>query len=349
MDERHYTVTISSKTFIQVLTWAVIIGFAYLVREVLALLFVSLIFAAAFDPLLKWFKNRGIPKPAALMLLYALTVSVLALAVSLVLPPLSKELGQIMFNLPFYYQKISSGLLSWLPDSELAVSQGLANLNNTLLSSVPQVLGTAANIFRAIVSVGLVMIMTFYLTIEEEGLKKFLKNIFPVKYLPYVNHLFVRIQNSLGYWLRGQLILSGIIFVLALIILTAWQVPYAVSLAFLAAVFEVVPVLGPIMAAVPAGLFAATISPLTAVGVLGCYVVMQQLENHVFIPRVMGKSIGLNPLVVIIVILIGARLAGVAGILLAVPVATAVMIFVNDLMDKKTTEDLRLETNEPEK
>lgn len=346
MDSRHYTVTISSKTFIQILTWAVIIGFAYLVREVLALLFAALIITAAFDPLLKWFKDRGIPKPAALMLMYALIVSSLALAISLVVPPVSRELGQIMFNLPYYYQKISSGLLSWLPGSDIAINNGINNLNNGILSSVPQVLGTAANIFRAFVSVGLVMIMTFYFTVEEEGLRKFLKNIVPINYLPYVTHLFSRIQQRLGYWLRGQLFLSLIIFVMALIILSAWGVPYAVSLAFLAAMLEVVPVLGPLMAAIPAGLFAATVSPLTAVGVLGSYVVMQQLENHVIIPKVMSKSIGLNPLVVIVVILIGARLAGIAGILLAVPVATAVSIFLEDLFDKKTGDELRLEKNE---
>lgn len=346
MENRHYTVTISSKTFIHLLTWIVIIGFAYLVREVLALLFAALIITAAFDPLLKWFKDRGIPKPAALMLMYALIVSSLALAISLVVPPVSRELGQIMFNLPYYYQKISSSILSWVPNSEMVISNGLSNLNNGILSSVPQVLGTAANIFRAFISVGLVMIMTFYFTVEEEGLKKFLKNIVPIKYFPYVTHLFSRIQQRLGYWLRGQLLLSVVIFVLALIILTAWQVPYAVSLAFLAAMFEVVPVLGPLMAAIPAGLFAATISPVTAVGVLGCYVVMQQLENHVIIPKVMSKSIGLNPLVVIVVILIGARLAGIAGILLAVPVATAVSIFLEDLFDKKTDDELRLEPRE---
>lgn len=346
MERQNYTVTISSKTFIQLLIWIIVLGFAYLVREVLALLFAALIITAAFDPMLKWFKDRGVPKPAALMLVYALLVSAITLAVSLVLPPVSKELGQIMFNLPYYYQEISSSLLSWLPDSDVAISDGLSNLNNGILSSVPQVLGTAANIFRAFISVGLVMIMTFYFTVEEEGMKKFLKNIVPINYLPYVTHLFSRIQQRLGYWLRGQLILSMIIFVMALIILTAWQVPYAVSLAFLAAMLEVVPVLGPLMAAIPAGLFAATISPLTAVGVLGCYVVMQQLENHLIIPKVMGKSIGLNPLVVIVVILIGARLAGVAGILLAVPVATAVSIFLSDFFDKKTDEELRLETPE---
>ena len=345
METQNYNVTISSKTFIQLLTWIIILGFAYLVREVLALLFAALIITAAFDPLLKWFKNRGIPKPAALMLVYALLVSAVALAVSLLVPPVSKELGQIMFNLPFYYQKISSNLLSWLPGSDVAISDGLANLNSGILSSVPQVLGTAANIFGAFVSVGLVMVMTFYLTVEEEGMKKFLKNVVPINYLPYVTHLFNRIQQKLGYWLRGQLILSVGIFILSLIILTAWQVPYAVSLAFLAAMFEVVPVLGPIMAAVPACLFASTVSPLAAVGVLGCYVVMQQLENHIIIPKVMGKSIGLNPLVVMVVILIGARLAGIAGILLAVPVATAVSIFLSDLFDKKVDEELRLETH----
>jgi predicted PurR-regulated permease PerM len=346
MEKQNYTVTISSKTFIYLLTWALIIGFAYLVREVLALLFAALIVTAAFDPLLKWFKNRGVPKPAALLLLYVLIVSVFSLAISFILPPLTKELAQIMFNLPYYYQQLTSGLLSWLPDYESVINQGLANLNNTLLSSVPQVLGTAANFFKTMLSVGLVLIMTFYLTVEEEGVRAFFKNIIPINYLPYITHLFVRIQSKLGYWLRGQLILSAVIFLMSLTILTAWRVPYAVSLAFLAAIFEIVPVLGPIMAAIPAAMFALIISPIAAAGVLVCYVIMQQIENHLIIPKVMGKSTGLNPLVVIVVILIGARLAGLAGILLAVPVATAIMIFLSDLFTQKSSNELRLEADE---
>ena len=187
------------------------------------------------------------------------------------------------------------------------------------------------------------MVITFYMTVEEDGLKKFVRSIAPIEYQPYLVQKTNRIQIKMGGWLRGQLILMLIVGTLSFIGLTILGVPYALVLAVFAGLAEFVPFLGPIIAAVPAVFFAFSDSPWKAVGVIIFYTVLQQLENQVIVPKVMQKAVGLNPIVVITVMLVGAKVAGLMGILLAVPATTIAWIFIGDLFQHKVEADNKLE------
>ncbi len=139
----------------------------------------------------------------------------------------------------------------------------------------------------------------------------------------------------MGAWVRGQLFLSLVIGVLVYIGLFLLNVPYALTLAIAAGVLEVVPVIGPIVASIPGILLAFTISPVLALGVAVMYFVVQQLENHLIVPQVMGRAVGLNPLVVILAIAVGSRLLGIMGALLAVPLTVVLQIIVLEVLLEK--------------
>jgi predicted PurR-regulated permease PerM len=170
-------------------------------------------------------------------------------------------------------------------------------------------------------------------------MREFIQSITPGKHKKYVSDIISKIQHRLGYWLRGQLLLSLIIFCLTYIGLTILGVKYALILALIAGIFEIVPFLGPIISAIPGIFFAFTIQGFgTAIWVVLLYFIIQQLENNLIVPKVMGKSTGLNPLVVILAILVGARLGGIVGALLAVPVATAISVYVESNVNGKKSK-----------
>ncbi|MEI6597353.1 MAG: AI-2E family transporter, partial [bacterium] len=187
----------------------------------------------------------------------------------------------------------------------------------------------------------LVFVLTFYMTVEEQATKRLVRSLVPLKHQPYLTNLMNRMQDKIGLWLRGQLILSLVIFVLVWIGLTILGVKYAVVLALLAGVMEIVPYLGPIISAIPAVFIAFTQYPMLAVGVLILYYLIQFAENHILVPQVMRRTVGLNPVITIVALLVGAKIAGILGIALAVPVTTAIGVAVGDFLDinKKAVEE----------
>ncbi|MBU4332000.1 AI-2E family transporter, partial [Patescibacteria group bacterium] len=140
-------------------------------------------------------------------------------------------------------------------------------------------------------------------------------------------------QKKIGSWLRGQVILMIIIGILSYIGLLILGVRYALLLALFAGLMEIIPYIGPIFGAVPAVFIALTQSPIKGLLVIVLYLIIQQLENNLIVPKIMKRAVGLNPIVVILVILIGGKIAGIVGALIAVPVATAFSVMLKDFLD----------------
>ncbi|MBL7155340.1 MAG: AI-2E family transporter, partial [Candidatus Portnoybacteria bacterium] len=177
--------------------------------------------------------------------------------------------------------------------------------------------------------------ISFYLAVQEKGAKRFLVSLTPNEHQSYLADLIERIESKIGGWLRGQLLLMFIIGCLTYIGLYFLGVKYALTLALVAALLEIIPYIGPILAAIPAVILAFFQSPFLALLVILLYIVIQQLENYIIVPQVMKRAVGLNPVVIIIVMLIGAKLAGLLGIILAVPVTAAAAEFLKDLQKRE--------------
>lgn len=344
--EKQTTINISTSTIIKLLVIFLVLAFLYLIKEVLFIIFVALILASAFDPWVDWFQKRRIPRGLGILIIYIILFAVITFAFILIVPPISKEVGQLAENFPLYYEKVINSIQSFKGQADIGTQEqlqkGLTSLGENLPHTLSNVFSTIFDVFGGIISVLLVLVITFYLTVQEEAMKNFIQSITPSQTQPYLMRLYNRIQLKMGQWLRGQLILSLVIFTLTFIGLTILGVPYALILAFIAGLFEVVPFIGPWMAAIPAVFFGFLQSPLMGIFVIILYLLIQQLENHLIVPKVMSKAVGLNPLVVIVAILIGAKVGGIVGALLAVPVATGISVFLKDFMDKRAGEETKL-------
>jgi len=340
-------INISTATFIKLLIIAFVVIFLYLIKEVVAMIFISLILASAFDPWVDWFQKRKIPRGVGIIIIYILLLAVVSTVVVLIVPPITKEVSLIAKSFPYYYDRIIEGVNYFRGIApgrvENELQQGLNVFSKNLPGTISDIFSSIFGFFGGIISFFMVLVITFYFVVEEEGIKSFVKAVSPTKVQPYLNQLIFRIQRKMGLWLRGQLILSIIIFVLVFIGLSILGVPYALLLALIAGVLEIIPFFGPTLSAIPAVFFAFLHSPLTGLMVIALYVVIQQLENNIILPKVMGKSVGLNPLVVIVVILVGFKLAGIIGTLLSVPVATAISVFIGDFLDKRVSQEFKLE------
>ena len=327
------TIHISSLSILKVLAVLAVLAFLYLVWDIIVLLFISLIFAASLGPSINWMERKKIPRAVGILLIYVAAIFILSLVVVLIIPPITEQIDQLAETFPFYLDRFLQlfGTLSIETDISQTVQQSLQSVGKTLSGYTGSVVNTVSGIFGSLITFLLVLVLTFYFSVKKDGLKYFIRSVTPAKYQKYTMSMFIRIQDKLGLWLRGQLLLSGIIFVVTWIGLMILGIKYALVLALIAGITEVIPFIGPLIGAIPAVFLAFLQSPMKALFVVILYLVIQQLEGNIIVPKVMQKAVGLNPIVVIVVILTGAKIAGILGALLAIPVAVALMTVAGDL------------------
>ena len=341
-------VSISTGTIIRIIIILLVLGFLFLIKDVIALLFVAVILSAAFDPLVDWLQTKKIPRALSILGVYIIFLSVVAGLIFGLAGPVKQQVIDIArdANTSQFYQKIDEGLKSLrqfdFGENTKAVNEGLGVLTSNLSKATSGIFSFVVSLFGGVISFFIILVITFYLVVEEEGMKRFVRTLTPVRHQPYVTQLINRIQHRMGYWLRGQLILSFIVFCLVYLGLSILGIKYALILALVAGLFEIIPYLGPLMSAIPAVFFAFAQSPSKAIMVVVLYFIIQQIENQLIVPKVMGKSVGLNPIIVILSILIGARVAGVVGAILAVPVATALAVYIEDIVGDKNKRENKL-------
>lgn len=339
---------ISTLTILKIVIIGLVLWFLYNILDVLAMLFVSFIIASSIGPLVDRFELWKLPRVASVVILYVILFGVFSLLLILLVPAVIDEIGQLATKIPDLYSSFSHWLFTvpGFPEKNEAVST-LQNSLETISSSLSQVtsgiFNTLSSVFGGVASFLTVLVLTFYMTVEKQGMRKFVSSVVPPKYQPYFVQLLNKIQEKLGSWLRGQLLLSLIIGVTVYVGLLLLGVKYALLLGLLAGAFEIIPFIGPVLAAIPAVFFAATESPLKALLVVVLYIVIQQLENNIVVPKVMAKTVGLNPIVILVAVLIGARVGGVVGIILAVPVAAIIAIFLRDIFEERRMRSNKLE------
>jgi predicted PurR-regulated permease PerM len=349
--KRSTYINISTLTIIKIFAIIALIFFLYLIREILAILFVALILYSAVNPWVDWMAKRKIPRGFGILIIYIILFLFIGTVIVLLIPPIIEQITAIKQNFPAIVDKIIAGFSAF---KEYTVEFGLLDevkdnlsaLGSNLQNAASGIFSTVTNIFGGVVTFFLTLVITFYMVVEENAMKKIIWSIVPEQHQVYVMQLINRMQQKVGLWLRGQLILSFIIFILTYIALSivhliTGQMEYALILALLAGLTEFVPYLGPTLAAIPAVFLAFTQSPLLALIIAGLYYVIQWLENNIIVPKLMQKVVGLNPIVSIAVLLIGFKIGGIIGAILAMPVATALSVFIKDMFEKSTQEKIR--------
>jgi predicted PurR-regulated permease PerM len=201
-------------------------------------------------------------------------------------------------------------------------------------------LSTATAILGGVLSLVLTIVLSFYLSVQQDGITNFLKTVTPTKHRKYVIGLWNRAEKKIGLWMQGQLLLGVIVAVLVYLGLTLLGVKHALLLGFLAGIFELIPLFGPILSAIPGIAIAFVDSGFTlAVVVMGLYLIIQQFESQLIYPLVVKKVVGVPPIISIVALVVGAKLAGFIGLLLSVPVAAILMEFFNDLEKDRIMEE----------
>lgn len=314
----------------------ILLFFLYLIKEILVILFVSIIFASAVDPWVDKMQTKKIPRWLSLLLIYIILFAIIFLAVYALIPPLTEQALQLAENFPNYFTKLGetyAGLQSFSLEHGLMdnLNEGIASIKNNIFGAVGPVVSTVFSIFGGIVSFFIILVITFYMTIEESALKRSLGFILPDRYQPFVLQVINKIQKQIGNWLKGQLILCLLMGLMSYVGLLILGINYALVLAFLVVIGEFIPYVGPIIASIPAIFLAFTQSPVKALFVVIFYLILQQLENQLLVPKIMQKAVGLNPIISIISLLIGAQVAGVLGMVLAIPVATGLSVVVREV------------------
>ncbi len=336
-------IEISSGTILRIIFILLLLWFLYLVLDILALVFIAIIIVSAIDPIVDWFQRKKIPRSLTVLVVYIVFLSIFGLAIGLLVPPLSSEIRGLGESFPQLVEKVS-GYFRIAQDYAVShnLQQQITNFTGNFAEKVSQigssVFSGTISFISGIFSLVVVLSIAFYMSVQEKGIKKFFASLAPEEHQDYISGLVDRAQFKMGRWLQGQLFLMLIIFVLDYLGLLIIGAPYALVLALIAGILEIIPYIGPIISAVIAAAISFLHSPLTSLLVLGLFVLVQQLEGYVITPLVMKKAVGLNPVVVILALMIGAKLAGVVGIIIAVPIATVIGEVVRDLTKKEEKE-----------
>jgi predicted PurR-regulated permease PerM len=323
----------------------VVFGFflLYQLSGVVIILLFAIIIASAVSPLASWLEQYRVPRIVAVLLLYVLVASLAILLTSLILPSISADLSQLTTYLP----RITTDLTNSL---DTVQQQGkdyfdfvaeIQNILETLTGYLQQFSQSALSLvigaFGGIFSFIAIIVISFYLAVMKHGVESFLEAVVPERYEQYVVDLWKRVETKVGLWLQGQLLLALIVGLLVFVGLALLNVRFALVFAILAMALEIVPVAGPVLAAIPAVVMAFVQEPSLALWVTLLYVGIQQVENHLLVPLVLGRTTGLNPVVVLLAILIGGQLAGIVGALLGVPTATIIVEILDDMARLKSS------------
>lgn len=314
---------------------AIAVALLYFLRNVLIVLYVSMLLAIGFSPAVHWLEHRlagrqRIPRWAAILVLYVTGLSAIALLLALVLPPMGRQMAELWQRLPDYLEQMQSALVRvGLIEHRMSWSELLRKLPNptAALGGVVNAVQGAIGVIAGTVAI---LILPFYLLVEAEDLQKTLLKLFAPERRPVVARITRDVTFKVGAWLTGQLLLAAVIGSTAAIGLWILGVPYFWVLGLIAGIGEMVPVIGPVIAAIPAILMGWTVSGKTAAFVAIYFLVQQIIENNVLVPRIMSRQVGVSAATVLIAILIGSTLLGVTGALLAVPSAAIVQIFFQE-------------------
>ena len=316
-------IDISHRTVVFITVFILGLWLIYLIRDLLLILFVAVILMSALSPWVKVLTRFKVPKSLSIAITYIIIVGSIGGLIAIVIPPLLEETRRLLLTLPPRLEYLFN---------VLAIDRSVLDSQLTALST--NAFSITLTVFDNFLTIIFLLVITFYLILEREKLENRVATLF-IGREDRVKNLMVQIEEKLGGWFRGQLMLSLIIGTLTYIGLIFLGIPYALPLAVVAGALEVVPVIGPIISAIPAVLIAITFSPVLAVGVAAMYFVIQQLENHLIVPQVMKRAVGLNPLVVILAVAIGSRLLGVPGALLGVPIAVVLQIVVTEIIEEQ--------------
>ncbi len=337
------TIEITSGTIIRAILLILLVIVLYMIRNIVAIFLFAVVIASAIEPAAHWGKKHRVPRLLTIIGIYLAAFAFLSIVFYLIVPPLLNEFFEFVRRVPVEWATATDiqtlfGLAPNLPSALSGVlTQAVVSLEVYIEQFATGFFHATAAIFGGALSLILIVILSFYLSVQEHGIEKFIQTVAPVRYENYILDLWMRSQIKIGRWLQGQLLLGVLVGILVFLGLMILGVKYALMLAIIAGILELLPIFGPVIAAIPAIGVAFLQSPSSALMVAALYIIIQQFENHLIYPVVVKKIVGVPSIVVVIAMIIGGTLGGLWGLLLAVPISAVLVEFLNDIAAKKQT------------
>lgn len=285
---------------------------------------------ASMLPMVDYLKKRKIPKVFAVIIPYFSVVLFILLLIVPLIPFFTGQIEELLLKFPIYLDNSAKVLGIHLEAN--AINNYLNSQVNEMSKSVFQV---TSKVFGGLFSIITVFVVSFYMLMYHDKFKKFIASMFPKKDHDKVLETVGLVNEKLGSWLQGQMFLCLAIGSISGIALTLLGIPYALPLALIAGLLEAIPTLGPILSAIPAVIVAMTISPTMALIIILTYILIQMFENQFLVPKVMERAVGLNPVIVILGVSMGAKLLGVIGALLAIPFISLIIVIYKSIENQK--------------
>lgn len=312
-----------------VCAFGIALGLLWLVRHIIVLVFIAAILAAGIAPAVRrvqtfwryWFR-RKIARGPAVMIVYLPFVCVVVLLAAMIIPYVIHDSRELAARMPIVIEKnLLQPLEKYIPMG--AIREQLKGGIDLPRSSVFGYVRAGATAFGAFI---VILVMIAYILVDAERLRNLLLLLYPPDVRGERRRTLKRMGRRMSSWLAGQLLLSAIIGICTFVGLVALRIPYAVPLAILAAIGELVPVIGPTLGAIPALAIALLSSRWQFWSVLAFAVLLQKAENLFIVPRVMSKKVAISPLAVVVAFMVGASLLGIVGAIIAVPAAALVQV-----------------------
>lgn len=307
----------------------------YYVRDVLALLFVVFILVVTFRPVvISWGKKIG--KPLAISSLILIFITTIAAFIAIIIPPLVNESNALIKNLPDYISQLSA-----LRDHYPSIERYFGSISSAFSGLTSGFFAVTANVFGGVVTFLTLVVLTIYFLADEKVFPSIINRVIPDEKRSLALEIINKISQKTGDWLRGQLLLGLIVGAITYVGALIIGIPYALVLGVIAGILEILPTIGPIVSGIIGTAIAFTVTPITGLVTLAFYVLVQQLENTLLVPKVMQKAVGLPAPIIIIAILLGAKLMGIIGAILAVPITSIIYIIASewDNIRKKMPSD----------
>jgi len=330
-----FNFVINTNTILLGIFFITLIWFVFQIKLIVLSLFVAIILALSLEPLVLWLMKKRIPKVPAVILTIVSVVSILFFLTFLALIPMVEQTKQLYLNLPTVLQSYSgipeyNVFLTEL-NKQISSGQQLSSSSDGvkfLFGALGNIGSSAVIVLTTIITI---IFFTTYLLLDFNNFRDLVIHLFPPKQRQTIKVLLVEIEAKLGMWLRGQIILMfavGLITYLGLYIIQLFvgDVPYLESIALIAGLLEVVPLIGPVFAAIIGGILGFSSSVVVGISIIILFIIVQQAENSILVPKVMEKAVGFRPIVTMIAILAGGQIFGIMGALLAIPVSLIISI-----------------------
>jgi predicted PurR-regulated permease PerM len=315
-------IEISHRTIIFTVLFLISLLLLYRIRDIIFDTFLALLIMAILNPTVTRLSKLGVPRPLSILLTYLFVIALFVVAIAGVVPPLIDQTTSFINSAPSYF-------------SNLGVDAVITEqIETQLLSQITRLPGEAVrvgvSVFSNIITILFVLAFAFYLLLARDKLDEQLSFFFGEEREREIARIIDLLEERLGGWARGELSLMALIGVASFIGLTILRIPYALPLAILSGLFEILPYFGPILSGIPIVILGLSISPIMGLATLALIFLIHQTENYVFVPKVMEKSAGANPIVSLLSLTIGFNVMGIVGAFISIPVVLALQVLATE-------------------